>query len=120
MKTIVFVLGMLFLGHAFPMTSGAAQADWPQWRGPERTGLSTETGLLKQWPAEGPKLAWRSEGGKGTVALVEADPAAYKETGRFDQPGRSKENSWAHPVVAGGKLYLRDQSALLCYELRGE
>ena len=65
-------------------------------------------------------LFLRSEGGKGTVALVDADPAAYKETGRFDQPHRSKENSWAHPVVAGGKLYLRDQDVLLCYELRGE
>jgi hypothetical protein len=29
-------------------------ANWPQWRGPERTGVSQETGLLKQWPAEGP------------------------------------------------------------------
>jgi outer membrane protein assembly factor BamB len=34
-------------------------ADWPQWRGPQRTGISTETGLLQQWPASGPKLLWR-------------------------------------------------------------
>ena len=34
-------------------------ADWPQWRGPERTGISGETGLLQQWPADGPKLLWR-------------------------------------------------------------
>ena len=34
-------------------------ADWPQWRGPERNGISRETGLLKQWPAEGPKLLWQ-------------------------------------------------------------
>jgi outer membrane protein assembly factor BamB len=32
--------------------------DWPQWRGPNRDDVSTETGLLKQWPAEGPKQAW--------------------------------------------------------------
>ena len=36
----------------------AGAADWPQWRGPERTGVSKETGLLKSWPKEGPKLLW--------------------------------------------------------------
>jgi outer membrane protein assembly factor BamB len=34
-------------------------ADWPQWRGPARTGISAETGLLRQWPAGGPRLVWR-------------------------------------------------------------
>ena len=34
-------------------------ADWPQWRGPERNGVSKETGLLKQWPTGGPKLLWQ-------------------------------------------------------------
>jgi outer membrane protein assembly factor BamB len=34
-------------------------SDWPQWRGPERNGISKETGLLKQWPAGGPKLLWQ-------------------------------------------------------------
>ncbi|HZO83872.1 MAG TPA: PQQ-binding-like beta-propeller repeat protein, partial [Verrucomicrobiae bacterium] len=33
--------------------------DWPQWRGPQRNGISKETGLLKQWPKEGPKLLWQ-------------------------------------------------------------
>ena len=36
-----------------------AGSDWPQWRGPQRDGVSLETGLLKQWPAEGPKLVWQ-------------------------------------------------------------
>jgi len=64
-------------------------------------------------------LYLRSEGGKGPVALVEATPDGYKEKGRFDQPDRSKANSWPHPVVAGGKLYLRDQDVLLCYDVKG-
>jgi outer membrane protein assembly factor BamB len=34
-------------------------ADWPQWRGPDRSGVSKESGLLKQWPAGGPKLLWQ-------------------------------------------------------------
>jgi outer membrane protein assembly factor BamB len=40
----------------------ASMDDWPQWRGPRRDGVSTETGLLKDWPAGGPKLAWRASG----------------------------------------------------------
>ena len=32
--------------------------DWPQWRGPARSGISEETGLLKEWPKDGPKLVW--------------------------------------------------------------
>jgi outer membrane protein assembly factor BamB len=60
----------------------------------------------------------RSESGAGAVALVEATPQGYKEAGRFDQPDRSKSNSWMHPVISGGKLYLRDQDLLLCYDVK--
>ena len=59
----------------------------------------------------------RSE--NGPVALVAADPAAYKEEGRFNQPERSDKNSWAHPVIVGGKLYLRDQDKLFVYDVKG-
>ena len=37
-------------------------ADWPQWQGPDRNAISKETGLLKEWPSEGPPLAWRVDG----------------------------------------------------------
>ncbi len=37
----------------------SSTADWPQWRGPDRSGVSSETGLLKQWPAAGPRLLWQ-------------------------------------------------------------
>lgn len=66
-------------------------------------------------------LYMRSEGGKGgacTIALVEANPEAYKEAGRFEQPNRSGQASWPHPVVCGGKLYIRDQDVLLCYDVK--
>ncbi len=45
----------------------AAQAggNWPQWRGPNRDGISKETGLLKQWPENGPPLAWKATGAGG-------------------------------------------------------
>ncbi|QDU20615.1 PQQ-binding-like beta-propeller repeat protein [Urbifossiella limnaea] len=44
----------------------ALAADWPQFRGPARDGHSADTGLLKSWPAGGPKLLWTfAEGGVG-------------------------------------------------------
>jgi outer membrane protein assembly factor BamB len=64
------------------------------------------------------RLYLRQENKKGTVALIEASPDGYKEHGRFDQPDRSTKNSWPHPVVAGGRLYLRDQDILLCYDVK--
>jgi outer membrane protein assembly factor BamB len=61
-------------------------------------------------------LIVRSE--RGPVALVEATPAGYKEKGRFRQPDRSEQRSWPHPVIAGGRLYLRDWDVLLCYDMK--
>jgi outer membrane protein assembly factor BamB len=49
-----------------------AAGHWPQWRGPERNGVSKETGLLKEWPEKGPPLAWQATGlgdGVGSVAV---------------------------------------------------
>ena len=57
---------------------------------------------------------------KCTIALLEATPGGYKELGRFDQPNRSDMNSWTHPVIAGGKLYIRDQDVLLCYDVQAK
>ena len=51
-----------FLTASVSSSSGAgaaAASDWPQWRGPDRNGVSREVGLLKQWPAGGPKLLWQ-------------------------------------------------------------
>lgn len=48
-------------------------ADWPQWRGPNRDGHTTETGLLQEWPANGPALVWQSTNiGSGYAAPVVA------------------------------------------------
>jgi outer membrane protein assembly factor BamB len=63
-------------------------------------------------------LYLRSEGGQGAIALVEATTEGYKEKSRFDQPNRSRSNSWSHPVVANGRLYIRDQGVLLCYDVK--
>ena len=60
----------------------------------------------------------RSE--RGPVALVEATPDGYVEKGRFDQPQRSGRSSWSHPVIADGKLFLRDMDNLLAYNIRAK
>jgi outer membrane protein assembly factor BamB len=63
-------------------------------------------------------------GEDGEVALVEASPDGYREKGRFtppDQPAHSKpmEKAWAYPVVANGRLYIRDHGSLWCYQIKG-
>jgi hypothetical protein len=62
------------------------------------------------------RLYYRNEG--GPMILVEANPEKYVEHGRFNQPDRSKANAWAHPAIANGKLYLRDQGVLFCYDIK--
>ena len=49
---------------------------------------------------------------------VEAMTKEYVERGRFEQPGRSAQPAWAHPVIANGRLYLRDQNVLFAYDIR--
>ncbi len=52
------------------------------------------------------------------MLLIEPNPKQYAECGRFDQPDRTTQPAWAHPVIANGKLYLRDQDVLLCYDVK--
>ncbi len=68
----------------------------------------------------------RGQGGSGfgrettpRVALVEATPDGYREKGRFEQPDHGNRPAWPHPVVANGRLYLRDGNVLLCYDVKG-
>ena len=80
------------------------------------------------------KVMWRSRSvGKGSltyadgnlyilsennvVGLAEATPAGYREKGRFQIADQGLP-SWAHPVVSGGSLYIRDQRTLASYDIR--
>jgi outer membrane protein assembly factor BamB len=55
----------------------------------------------------------------GYVALVPADPDGYKEKGIFKIPN-SDSNSWSHPVVIGGRLYLREKDTLWVYDVKAK
>ena len=108
---------------------GAAAGDWPQWRGPNRDDISKETGLLKKWPAGGPKRAWVFEdaglgysgfavvGGKlYTMGLYDVDEKVIcidAATGKklWESPvGPILKNGWGDgprttPTVANGMVY---------------
>ncbi len=64
---------MAVLCLAWAAGAPSASMDWPQWRGPQRNGMSADTGLLDSWPEGGPPLAWRVSGvgaGYSSVAVT--------------------------------------------------
>ena len=64
------------------------------------------------------RLYYRTE--DGIMILIEPSGEAYLERGRFEQPDLSGKPTWAHPVIANGKLYLRDQDRLFCYDVKAK
>ncbi len=63
------IIGSLFVMFTFSIGL-AAEPSWPQFLGPQRNGISTETNLIDKWPADGPKEVWRVEGGVGMSGLA--------------------------------------------------
>jgi len=117
------------------------EAHWPQWRGPNRDGVSTETGLLKQWPDGGPKLLWTARGcGRGFSTVSIANGLIYTtgDTGAeclviaLDLGGKLKwktpiGKAWTKeypgartiPTVNGGRAYaLSGHGELICLDAR--
>ena len=52
------------------------------------------------------------------MCLIEPNPKQCVERGHFEQPDRTRLLAWSHPVVANGKLYIRDQDVLFCYDVK--
>lgn len=78
-------LAVMLMLSLSPLTTGApAAGDWPQWRGPERSGLSQEKGLMKQWPETGPRRNWSiSNLGEGYGSLaIQGDRIFVQGTNR--------------------------------------
>jgi outer membrane protein assembly factor BamB len=72
-RRILFVIFSVWLGAAV-----AVAADWPQFRGPQRDGVSEETSLLTSWPENGPPLLWETRGaGRGYASLAITDGRIY-------------------------------------------
>jgi outer membrane protein assembly factor BamB len=83
------------------------------------------------------KVAWEEGTGKGSITyadghlyfrderggnlwLIEANPKEFVLKGKFKQTDRSNERAWAYPVIANGKLYVRDQGIMHCYDIKGD
>jgi outer membrane protein assembly factor BamB len=74
----VILSGLVLLFAVAGQVMGQAGANWPQWRGPNRDGVSKETGLLKQWPENGPPLVWKASGaGRGYSSFAVANGRLY-------------------------------------------
>lgn len=121
---------LLLLMCVASVSLAQSNANWPQWRGPNRDGLSKETGLLKQWPTDGPPLAWKASGaGRGyssfsiangklfTMGLrrdkefvIAFDVATGKEAWATAHPSGAFENDRGDgprgtPTVEGDRVY---------------
>ncbi|MEI8037613.1 MAG: PQQ-binding-like beta-propeller repeat protein [Verrucomicrobiota bacterium] len=110
---------------------GMVEADGYLYCGHKQNGgdlvcLELKTGQLMWGPVKAPgkgsaavtyvdgHLLFRYQ--DGLVVLVEATPKEFRLKGSFKPQFQQKE-SWAHPVVSGGRLYLREQDKLMCYQL---
>jgi outer membrane protein assembly factor BamB len=143
-----FVPVLLIVALAMPDGRGlwAGDHDWPQWRGVHRTAKSEETGLLKEWPKEGPPLAWKATGlgdGYSEVSVAKGriftmgerrdpkDPKAQVETFVIALDEAKGKEIWATrigdrhgdggprstPTVDGDRVYaLSPQGDLLCLD----
>jgi outer membrane protein assembly factor BamB len=121
----------------------ALAADWPQFRGPDRTGISKETGLLKSWPKNGPALLWTYKdagvgfsgpavvgemlyimgGFEDTEYVLALDLKTQKELWRTKVGKLFSFQSWgdgprATPTIDGDRLYaLGGNGDLVCLDL---
>ncbi|WP_145262051.1 PQQ-binding-like beta-propeller repeat protein [Calycomorphotria hydatis] len=92
-----FVLNLILVLPT--ITAGAA--DWPQWQGPDRNAISPETGLLQEWPENGPALTWRVEGlGGGDSAPAVVDGMLFAMSNRD-----GKEIVWARSAADGKEIW---------------
>jgi outer membrane protein assembly factor BamB len=121
------------------LTTGtlAAPPDWPQFRGPNRDDRSSDKGLLKQWPRDGPPLVWKGTGvGDGHSSLAVAGERIYtlgnkgavsqlhaldRKTGKllWSVPvGRAGGNLGCTPTVDGDRVYTIGQAGdLACVDV---
>ncbi len=106
----------------------ASAADWPQFRGPNRDGISTEKGLLQEWPEAGPPLAWKMTGlGRGYASISIAGGKIFTMGDRGDSQYviafdlNTRKELWATkaggPWGDGGPRCTPTVDGELCYAL---
>jgi outer membrane protein assembly factor BamB len=86
---------------------------WDERDKPDRKGVKKGSVVLAD-----ARIYYRQE--DGTMILFEPSPKEYIERGSFAQPDRSNLSAWSHPIIANGKLYVRDQDVLFCYDVKAK
>ncbi len=76
-RGVVMRVALTVAAFCFVAPATGPAADWPQFRGPNRDGVSPETGLLRSWPADGPKVVWSTPVGQGYAAAAIVDGKVY-------------------------------------------
>lgn len=102
-------LGLCLIGLGY--CSVAEAADWPIWRGPNRDGICTETGLLKSWPEGGPKLLWEISGlGTGFSDVTIANSRLYTMGDRsIGREGKQDKGSEKAQYIIGYDLKTQNE-----------
>ncbi len=85
---------------ALALPASAAGLDWPHWRGPDRTGISKETGWSTSWPASGPKPLWRASVGTGFASVSVAQGRVYTTGNQKD-----RDTIYAFDAATGRELW---------------
>jgi outer membrane protein assembly factor BamB len=91
---------LLILLVLCPVGSAVAE-DWPQWRGPDRTGVSKEKGLLESWPPQGPKLLWtfrEADAGYSCMCVVGDRLYSMGFKGHTDAAGFTGDEEYVYAV----------------------
>ena len=86
------VLRVLLLGVLTVATRPCVAADWPQWRGPARNGVSEESGWLTTWPEDGPKVLWRESVGTGFSSIAISAGRVYTMGNTGPEPDSDEAN----------------------------
>ena len=79
-------------------------ADWPQWRGPGRDGISAETGWQATWPEGGPKILWRKNVGAGYSAVSVAGGRVYT-LGNVEGYVKTTDTIWCLDAATGAEVW---------------
>ena len=139
-KTTLMSLAALGL-----LASSSSGKDWPQWRGPDRNGLSTEKGIIKSWDDAAPKLLWNVKGsGRGYSSVSIANGVLYT-TGNFEGgqgasafaikdgkllwqtpvtdfvPEHGYQGARSAPTIDGERLYITTSNGVIaCLSTKGK
>ncbi|MFT3878728.1 MAG: PQQ-like beta-propeller repeat protein [Gemmatales bacterium] len=103
---------------AFTLVPADGAGNWPQWRGPKRDDVSTDTGLLKEWPKDGPKLLWETKGaGRGYASVAIAGGRIYT---LGDKLADDEEDTYASCFEEAGGKPLWKTKLSSAYEYKGQ